>query len=362
MALKIPKPRSRPSPPPTTKSPKNPKISASPGSINGGRSKTRLDPGPLGGRLLRHEKKEEKAEKISRDEFMQKMFDQALADSSGSSASNLPGRSKLGKVPTKHNDHRQRDKRTEAARKRLGITPDQMRGVPRISHILDKATGGIATAIAALRLTEDEEGIRFLEKYDGISQSDLARVSIEEIAVAANVRVKRLLELFVSSLIEDSDSSGAIIAASYQPRVIQTSAVMATLPYGVEDRKMFLTGTKFLPSAKGPSVYVDNRKLALNNGNRDEDDDTIDDPARQLPPGEEMSVPEVGIHRLQSAEDELKMLHEAFEGGKLLEAPKTMVGASAQTLGHQYKDQEKEKEEVLECVPQSKQEAIVPVV
>src|SRR6267154_4210849 len=96
--------------------------------------------------------------------------------SQGSGAANLIP------VPTQHNDNAQRQhtKHISGARRRLGITPEQMRGVPRISHILEHADGGMATVIAALRLCDDADAGKFVDCYDSLSDTDLAYLSVEE--------------------------------------------------------------------------------------------------------------------------------------------------------------------------------------
>lgn len=145
--------------------------------------------------------------------------------------------------------------------------------------------------------------------------------------MAAEVPPKRLLELCVSALVEDSRSAGAIIAASYHPRVIRATAENAIRWTDAQsDRRVFLQGTGFLPQpANRPGgVFVN-----INNA-----------PAiPALPEGADDGS------MFNAAEDDLKVLHETLDGSKLLEAPKTVENASAITIGHQYKDDE------LSCVP-----------
>lgn len=241
------------------------------------------------------------------------------------------------RVPAKRNDSAQRDSRTDQARLRLGVTPEQLRGVPRITHILSKAAGGIFTVIAALRLSTTDEAVQFLDKYDSVSESDMERLSIEEICVAANVAPKRLLELAVSSLMEDSQSSGAIIAATYHPQVIEATAREALESWGVDEKRMFLSGSGFLPSTKGGgnvSVRIENRNAALTTGNSDS-------PPSDLPPGLGPRDHKV----FNFAEEELLALHGEIDGKKLLLEPSPPLS-----------DIEAEVE--LECIPKPPSDAV----
>jgi hypothetical protein len=212
--------------------------------------------------------------------------------------------------------------------------------VPRISGILARASGGLPTVIAALRLCEDPQATAFLDRYDAISDSDLERLTIEEICVAAGIATKDLLGLAVAALVEDSQSAGRIIAATYHPRVIEATARSAVTPNvsfnedgkiryhdGHADRKLFLQGTGFLPAPVNRPGGVFQVSFTNQNAN-------INTPA------DPDHTPFV------SPEDDLKALHTLLDGNRQLEAPREVVGVSAQVIGHQYRD-----EEMLECVP-----------
>lgn len=237
-------------------------------------------------------------------------------------------------VPTQHNDNVQRGhtKHRAGALRRLGITSAQMQGVPQVSHVLAHAEGGIPTVIASLRLCDDADSGKFLDVWDRISASDLEFVSVEEVCVAAGVAPKRLLEIAVSSLVEDGMNAGKIIAATYHPRVIRATAQCAELfPDNQSDRRLFLQGTGFLPAPVNRPGGVFAPTINLN-----------------MPP-----VPQVGDGgesdegpMFNAAEDDLKTMHELLDGNKMLEAPKVIENAAAIQIGHQYRDQE-----ILECVP-----------
>jgi hypothetical protein len=220
-----------------------------------------------------------------------------------------------------------------------------MRGVPRITHLLEQADGGTATVVAALRLCDDDDACKFLEKYDSISESDKGRLSIEEIAVAAEVGTKRLLELAVSSLVEDSKSAGAIIAASFHPKVVRASARYAMTPLGDADRKLFLSATGFTPQTKnaGGGVFV-----------------TINQTQQQLAQARadglvEGEVGGTGEKAFDSADEELKTLHEALDGSqKSLPEPKVIENASSAIIGHSYEKIHEGEVEEASCIPNAK--------
>lgn len=209
------------------------------------------------------------------------------------------------------------------------------------------------TVIAALRLCDDPDAGKFLDKFDSVSKTDKNYLSIEEICVAAGVVPKRLLELAVSALVEDGQSAGAIVAATFHPRVIRKTAEAALhddVYYdengrlqgggGHADRKLFLTGTGFLPqSSKGAGgvfVTVNNQNAQANVGVQ--------------PVGE--GEPEQEGDRFNAAEDDLIKLHTEIDGNRLLEAPKVVESPSSVALGHMYRDMSTAVEqEEMECIP-----------
>lgn len=245
---------------------------------------------------------------------------------------------------------RKSTKNRSGALRRLGITEAQLAGIPRITRILEHAEGGLATVLAALRLSGESEAVAFLSRYDALSVSDRAEVTLEDIAVAAAVPTKRLLEVAVGALVEDSRSTSAIVAATYQARVIRQTAERALsddvvydslgnphIISGFQDRKLFLTGTGFLPQPARPTqiapvfnTQVINQYGSSKDGDKQESDADIN----------------------ASPQDYLKMLHEEIDGSRLLEAPRTIESSAQVVLGHQYKEaSELSRMEDLDCIP-----------
>jgi len=201
--------------------------------------------------------------------------------------------------------------------------------------------------LAALRLCDDDQAQKFLDRYDAVSNTDHKYLTIEEIAVAAGVETKRLLELAVSALVEDGRSAGAIVAATYHPRVIRKTAEAALddevlfdamgnphIKSGHNDRKLFLTGTGFLPQSNrgsgGVFVNITNQQANAN----------VPVQVDGEPVGDQFNA----------AEDDLRKVHELLDGNRLLEAPKIVESPTSILLGHQYRDMSEAVEE-MECIP-----------
>lgn len=210
----------------------------------------------------------------------------------------------------------------------------------------------MATVIAALRLSGDDETWKFLDKYDALSETDKQYLSVEEICVAAGVDTKRLLELAVSSLVEDGQSAGQIIAASYHPRIIKKTAESALhddayidengrlqASSGHQDRRLFLQGTGFLPQSEKRSGGVFGGVINVNVNQQQANVD--------LPPQPEQEPQ----RKFASAEDGLRVLHETIDGNKLLDAPKVIESPTNITIGHMYKDMNEAVDQELECIP-----------
>lgn len=240
-------------------------------------------------------------------------------------------------VPNKRNDSRIRDKRTVEARKRLGITSEQMRIVPRISHRLERVEGGIEECINALRLSDDADALRFIEKYDAIATSDRKRLSIEEISTAAGIPVKNLLGSIVLAVEYLGKTESIITTSSYTAPVIRAVGQRAINgPSPTANSKLFLSGSGFLPrpANREPGVFVNitNQNAAA---------------ARAMHEASEAPPPPV-IEASPSTpyintEDQLRQLHDVQDGQRLLDAPRDL--GEAVEVGGTFVDEE------LECIP-----------
>lgn len=164
-----------------------------------------------------------------------------------------------------------RDRKTEALR-RLGVTKEQMVGVPRITYMLEKAEGGLEQVIEALRASDEEEAVAFIAQLDDLSDSDRNRVSLEEIATAAGIRTIDLLGTATKALFQQSQTVAAIITATGHEGVVKKSLQMALQDKGVRDREMIHTATGFLPVPKG-TVILNQKTQIANFGDGGKDDE-----------------------------------------------------------------------------------------
>lgn len=239
-------------------------------------------------------------------------------------------------VPNKHNDYRLRDQRTIEARKRIGITPQRMSGVPTISHLLECAEGGVAGCVAALRLSDDADAIRFLERFDSISTSDRTRLTIEEIATSAGVTTKNLLASTLLAVEYLGTSAARMATASFSAPVIQATANAAINgKNATANRKLFLSGSGFLPrpANREPGVFVNitNQNAAAARAMHE---------ASEAPPA---PIIEATPGRAYiNAEEKLKQLHGEIDGHREIEAPREMDEVS---VGGKFVDEE------LDCIP-----------
>lgn len=152
-----------------------------------------------------------------------------------------------------------------------------MVGVPRITYMLEKAEGGLEQVIEALRASDEEEAIAFIAKYDDLSDSDRARVSIEEISVAAGVRTIDLLGVATKALFQQSQTVAAIITATGHEEVVKKSIQMALQDKGIRDREMIHTATGFLPVPKGTVILNQKTQIANFGGKSGEEGDDVPD-------------------------------------------------------------------------------------
>jgi hypothetical protein len=139
----------------------------------------------------------------------------------------------------------------EEARERLGITPEQMRGVPRIAPLLEPVEGGIERIVEALRWSEDCTAVAFLNKYDSVPQADLKHLSVEEICVAAGVEPTQLLSLAVDGLMHISLNMAKLQVFSSLPGIMRATIKSALKDKGWRDRRLIFQALGFLPVPSG---------------------------------------------------------------------------------------------------------------
>jgi len=140
--------------------------------------------------------------------------------------------------------------RAQEARNRLGITPEQMRRVPRIAPILECVEGGVESVIEALRFSHEGEAAHaFLRKYDSVAPADLPYLSIDEISIASGTDPWRLLTLAVDGLLKISVMKTQIELYGNLPGVTKAMVKIALTDKGTRDRRLLFQIAGILPTA-----------------------------------------------------------------------------------------------------------------
>ena len=150
---------------------------------------------------------------------------------------------------------------------RLGVTAEQMQGVPQISHLLKEAEDGLPQVLQALRFSVSDEAQAFVKKYDSLSETDRKSLRWEEIATAAGVDTLQLLGVATIALAQQGQTVAEIIAATGHPLMVKKTIQMGLSDAGVKDREMLHINRGWLPSNKGNSVV--NRIQIANLSNPD---------------------------------------------------------------------------------------------
>jgi hypothetical protein len=146
-----------------------------------------------------------------------------------------------------------RDARSEALR-RLGVKPEQMRGVPEIQGQFRNHKEGIAGVIEAMRAFDEEDAQDFVEKYDSLSPSDRKRITISEVCVAAGLRPIDLLGTATKAVFQYSQTASSLISSSNHPAVTEKTVKMALTDGGHRDREFIHTAQGYLPLPKGATI------------------------------------------------------------------------------------------------------------
>lgn len=171
--------------------------------------------------------------------------------------------------------------RSANALKRIRVSPEQLALAPQITPLLKQAAGGLQQVITALRFSADALALAFLEKYDSIPTGDREYLSIESIALAAQIDITHLLGSIMVSLQQHAVNATRIIAMTNHPKITEARVAYGMLPLGERDRTALDTAMGFLPSPKGPTfigkAIFGSGKNTMDQQRSDEDDDPGDD-------------------------------------------------------------------------------------
>lgn len=129
-----------------------------------------------------------------------------------------------------------------------------MRGVPEIEGQFRNHQKGIPGVVEAMRAFDEEDAQAFVEKYDSLSKTDRARVTISEICVAAGIRPIDLLGTATKAVFQYSQTASSLISSSHHPKITQKTINMAMEDGGWRDREMIHTAQGYLPLPKGATI------------------------------------------------------------------------------------------------------------
>ena len=118
--------------------------------------------------------------------------------------------------------------KAEIARKDLGLTDEEMRGVPIIASLLYDACGGQFRAVELLRSDDNAESIRFVQKWDSLSRATQRNARFEDIIIAAGLTPRRFTELLAGTMMEQSAVASKIFVAMNQVKVFKSLVKAAT--------------------------------------------------------------------------------------------------------------------------------------
>jgi hypothetical protein len=125
-------------------------------------------------------------------------------------------------------------------------------------------------------LCEHERIQAVVNHWDTLSHYDRRRVSLESLCEACEIPPHESLGAVVSAAFKFCYDVSSLIAAVAHPKVVEASIERALRPDGVEDRRMQLLHSGFLPTPRGAQISINAQARAY----------------AAAPTGEEFNVPD----------------------------------------------------------------------
>ena len=138
----------------------------------------------------------------------------------------------------------------------MNITEEEIRRCPPITAVLQKAEGGLAAVVDALRFSREPVVQQFLDTYDELEETQRIWVPWEAIAIEADIDIPQFVYAVILAIGNASANLVKIMAVSNHPRVMDASIRNALRPSGVQDRKMIHTMLRALPQPKGAVTII----------------------------------------------------------------------------------------------------------
>lgn len=167
--------------------------------------------------------------------------------------------------------------RAEEARKRLGVDSSEVLKCRKITPSLRECGLTRERVIEILDADDQEDSLKFMEKYRSISDSDLPCLTIEEITIAAGLTTRRLWELVQGARLEQSHDAVKMLISDNRAKVMAVAIKAATEErpiigpegevvgwnYGdVKAIELIWKADGTLPQAKGTSIILNQRNNA----------------------------------------------------------------------------------------------------
>ncbi len=156
-------------------------------------------------------------------------------------------------------EHNKPEFRREQAYKKLGISPDDISKVPKISHVLKKIKGGNTEAVELLRHSKAQEAIDFFKVYEDIPAYLAALLPIEAFCFAAGVDTRVICQLIFNEALDQSNQAARMLTAASLEDLVQTSIDVGKQPLGQKDRENLQKAAGFLPIPDGMKINILNQ-------------------------------------------------------------------------------------------------------
>lgn len=158
---------------------------------------------------------------------------------------------------------------------RFEITAAQVEACPNISDAFDDI-GGVVAVIEYLRSSDDggaKELLRYWDMYKDSEDSAKSIIPFEAYCVAAKMTKKKLMQVVMGEVCEQSDVASTLLAAAAHPKIVQkTISVAQSDAFGAGDaRKILHQHRGFLPTPKTQQVNIHGN---LNQDNRQDNRQT----------------------------------------------------------------------------------------
>lgn len=164
----------------------------------------------------------------------------------------------------------------DAARKRLGLTPEKMADVPTVTARLIEGTGSPSAVINVLKGDDSEDARAFMKVYLSIPEEERFRLSLEEIFTAAGLTAREFVEVVCGAMHQQAQDVSRMMVAVAMPTVSKALIKAATEEQPIFDRKgnkvgmappdlkaieIFGKMSGMLPTPKGSQTIINMQQL-----------------------------------------------------------------------------------------------------